>query len=99
MVYNFKVDCSSIPITIFVEDSYSQEYFLIYCYSTKRTSFKKSKIQITTNESDDYTVLRYGDFFREGHKIDYEDWIDLLKYLGYEVESKEISDEKMERMI
>lgn len=58
-----------------------------------------NKIQITTNESDDYTVLHYEDFFREGHRIDYDDWIDLLKYLGYEVECKEISDEEMERMI
>lgn len=56
------------------------------------------KIKLTTNESDDYTVLHYEDFFREGHRIDNDDWIDLLKYLGYEVECKEISDEKMERM-
>lgn len=58
-----------------------------------------NKIQITTNESDDYTVLHYEDFFREEHRIDYDDWMDLLKYLGYEVECKEISDEEMERMI
>lgn len=58
-----------------------------------------NKIQITTNESDDYTVLYYEDFFREGHRIDYDDWMDLLKYLGYEVEYKEASDEEMERMI
>ena len=55
-----------------------------------------NKIKLTT--SDDYTVLHYEDFFREGHRIDNDDWIDLLKYLGYEVECKEISDEKMERM-
>lgn len=41
MVYNFKVDCSSTPITIFVEDSCRQEYFLKYSYSRKCTSFKK----------------------------------------------------------
>ena len=57
-----------------------------------------NKIQITTNESDDYTVLHYEDFIREGLRIDYDDWIDFLKYLGYEVEYKEISDEEMERM-
>ena len=57
-----------------------------------------NKIQITTNESDDYTVLHYEYFIREGHRIDYDDWIDFLKYLGYEVEYKEISDEEMERM-
>ena len=58
-----------------------------------------NKIQITTNESDDYTILHYEDFFVEGHRIDNEDWIDLLKYLGYKVEYKEISDEEMERMM
>ena len=99
MVYNFKVDCSSIPITIFVEDSCRQEYFLKYSYSRKCTSFQKNKIQITTNESDDYTVLHYENFFREGYRIDYDDWIDLLKYLGYEIEYKEVLDEEMERMI
>ena len=56
-----------------------------------------NKIKLTT--ADDYTVLHYEDFFREGHRIDYDDWIDFLKYLGYEVEYKEISDEEMERMI
>lgn len=79
-------------ITIFVEGSCGQEYFLKYSYLTKRTSFKKNKIQITTNESDGYTVLRYKDFIREGHRIDYDDWMDLLKYLGYEIEYKEICD-------
>lgn len=58
-----------------------------------------NKIKLTTNESNDYTVLHYEDFFREGHRIDNDDWMDLLKYLGYEVECKEISDEEMERMI
>lgn len=33
-----------------------------------------------------------------GHRIDYYDWIDFLKYLGYEVEYKEISDEEMEEL-
>ena len=58
-----------------------------------------NKIQIATNESDDYIVLHYEDFFRKGYRIDYDDWIDLLKYLGYEVEYKEISDEGMEEML
>lgn len=58
-----------------------------------------NKIQIATNESDDYIVLHYEDFFRKGYRIDYDDWIDLLKYLGYEVEYKEISDEGMEKML
>lgn len=58
-----------------------------------------NKIQIATNESDDYIVLHYEDFFRKGYRIDYDDWIDLLKYLGYEVEYKEISDKEMEKML
>ena len=51
-----------------------------------------NKIKLTT--ADDYAVLRYEDFIREGHRIDYDDWLALLKYFGYEVEYKE-----MERMI
>lgn len=58
---------------------------------------KKNKIKLIT--ADGYAVLRYKDFIREGHRIDYDDWIDLLKYLGYEVEYKEISDEEMEEML
>lgn len=58
-----------------------------------------NKIKLKTNESDDYTVLHYEDFFREGHRIDNDDWMNLLKYLGYEVEYKEVLDEEMERMI
>ena len=57
-----------------------------------------NKIKFTTNESNDYAILQYEDFFREGHTIDEFDWMDLVKYLGYEVEHKEISDEEMERM-
>lgn len=100
MVYNFKVDCNSTPATIFVEDSFGQEYFLKYCYLTECMSFKKkkkNKIKLIT--ADGYAVLRYEDFIREGHRIDYYDWIDLLKYLGYEVEYKEISDEEMEELL
>lgn len=51
-----------------------------------------NKIQIITNKSDDYTVLHYENFFRKGYRIDYDDWIDLLKYLGYEVEYKEMEE-------
>ena len=56
-----------------------------------------NKIKLTV--ADEYAVLHYEDFIREGHRIDYDDWMDLLKYLGYEVECKEASDEEMERMI
>ena len=43
-------------------------------------------------------ILRYEDFERSGHRIELEDIEDLLKYLGYEVEYKEISDEEMEEL-
>lgn len=56
-----------------------------------------NKIKLTT--ADDYAVLRYEDFTREGHRIEDDDWLALLRYLGYEVEYKEASDEEMERMI
>lgn len=56
-----------------------------------------NKIKFTT--AGGWAVLHYEDFIREGHRIENFDWIDLLKYLGYEVEYKEASDEEMERMI
>lgn len=56
-----------------------------------------NKIKFTA--ADGYAVLRYEDFIREGHRIEDFDWLALLKYLGYEVEYKEASDEEMERMI
>lgn len=50
-----------------------------------------NKIKLTT--ADGYAVLHYEDFIREGHRIEGFDWLALLKYLGYEVEYKEASDE------
>lgn len=57
-----------------------------------------NKISIITCESGDWTILRYEDFERSGHRIELKDIEDLLKYLGYEVEYKEISDEEMEEL-
>lgn len=57
-----------------------------------------NKISIITCESGDWTILRYEDFEGSGHRIELEDIEDLLKYLGYEVEYKEISDEEMEEL-
>ena len=56
-----------------------------------------NKIKLIT--ADGYAVLQYEDFIREGHRIEDFDWLALLKYLGYEVEYKEASDEEMEQMI
>lgn len=64
----------------------------------KEGKISKEKIKLTTSESGECAILQYEDFFREGHVIAEFDWMDLLKYLGYEVEEKEISDEEMEEL-
>lgn len=64
----------------------------------KEGKISKEKIKLTTSESGEYAILQYEDFFREGHVIAEFDWMDLLKYLGYEVEDKEISYEEMEEL-
>lgn len=64
----------------------------------KEGEVTKDKIILTTNESGDWAILKYKDFKREGHQISDENWIDLLKCLGYEAEDKEISDEEMEKL-
>ena len=46
-----------------------------------------NKIKLTT--ADDYAVLHYEEFIREGHRIEDDYWLDLLKHLWYEVEYKE----------
>ena len=64
----------------------------------KEGKVTKDKIKLTTNESGDRAILKYKDFKREGHQIREYDWIDLLEYLGYKIEDKEISDEEMEEL-
>lgn len=64
----------------------------------KEGKVTKDKIKLTTNESGDWAILKYKDFKREGHQIREYDWIDLLEYLGYKIEDKEISDEEMEEL-
>lgn len=64
----------------------------------KEGEVTKDKIILTTNESGDWAILEYKDFKLEGHQIREYDWIDLLKYLGYKIEDKEISDEEMEKL-
>lgn len=64
----------------------------------KEEKIAKEKIKLTTNESGDWAILKYKDFKREGHQIREYDWIDLLEYLGYKIEDKEISDEEMEEL-
>lgn len=64
----------------------------------KEGKVTKDKIKLTTNESGDWAILKYKDFKREGHQIREYDWIDLLEYLGYKIEDKEISNEEMEKL-
>lgn len=64
----------------------------------KKGEVTKDKIILTTNESGDWAILEYKDFKLEGHQIKEYDWIDLLEYLGYKIEDKEISDEEMEEL-
>lgn len=64
----------------------------------KEEKVTKDKIKLTTNESGDWAILEYKDFKLEGHQIREYDWIDLLEYLGYKIEDKEISDEEMEEL-
>lgn len=55
-------------------------------------------IELITCQSGDWEVLQVNlgyDFICEGHKISNEDWIKLLKELGYRVTKKCLSDEVM----
>ena len=59
----------------------------------------KHKIELITNESGDWFVLKLNDeFFAEGHSIYDSEWLDLIKELNPNIEIKqtEISDEEME---
>ena len=59
----------------------------------------KRHIKLISNEGGDWEVLKVDsgeDFQEEGHSISNWDWIELLGFLGYNVEEIEISDEKME---
>ena len=57
-----------------------------------------NKVKITTNESGDWEIVQYEDFEIGNHRLDIEDWIEFLRYLGYVVVHKEVSDEEMEQM-
>ena len=59
----------------------------------------KPLIELITCESGDFEVLQVNlgeDFFCEGHRFSNQDWIRLLKELGYPVTKKCLSDENME---
>lgn len=59
----------------------------------------KPLIELITCETGDWEVLRVNlgeDFEVDGHSISNYTWIKLLKLLGHEVETREISEEDME---
>lgn len=71
-----------------------EDYFQL---DTKNNTPKR--ITITTNESGDWSILKYGDGFETGgHSLSNWAWSMLLRKLGYEVDVIEISDEEMERI-
>ena len=54
-----------------------------------------NKIKITRCESGDWEILECNGYRDSNHHIDY---VDFLRYLGYEVEEVEVTDEEMEDM-
>jgi len=59
----------------------------------------KPLIELIVCESGDWEVLQvnFGEDFKcEGHSISNYGWIGLLEVLGFEVETKKISDKDME---
>jgi len=59
----------------------------------------KPLIELITCKSGDWEVLRMNlgeDFLCDGHSISNQDWIHLLKELGFKVKTRCISDKNME---
>lgn len=60
---------------------------------------QKHKIELITNESGDWIILKLNDeFFAEGHSIYESEWLDLIKEINPDIQIKqiEITDEQME---
>lgn len=62
------------------------------------TKMASNTVKITTNESGDWGIVQYEDFEICNHRLNIEDWIEFLRYLGYAVDYKEVSDEEIEQM-
>lgn len=58
----------------------------------------RPRVQIISNESGDYKILRYDEFEASGHSLSKYDFKELLEYLGYDCDVEEISDEEMEEI-
>ena len=55
-------------------------------------------IKFIVNESDDWQIKSCGGLELSSHRLDKDDFIELLKYIGHEVEEVVISDEEMEEI-
>lgn len=55
-------------------------------------------IKFIVNESDDWQIMSCGGLELSSHRLDKDDFIELLKYIGHEVEEVVISDEEMEEI-
>lgn len=54
-------------------------------------------IKLVTNESGDWEMLLLnGEIYYEGHNIPTYAWLNLFRELGYDVSTKDLTDEKME---
>lgn len=54
-------------------------------------------VKLITNKSGDWEILSVdGVVFYKGHSIPNHIWLDLLKNMGNEIQTEEISDEDME---
>lgn len=58
----------------------------------------RPRVQIISNESGDWEILRCDEFEVSGHSLGKYDYKELLEYLGYDCDIEEISDEEMEEM-
>lgn len=49
-------------------------------------------------KSDDWEFVGYEGYKIDGHRLYVEDFEKLLRYLGYDIDVQEVSDEEMEEM-
>lgn len=58
----------------------------------------KPRIQIITNESGDWEILKCDEFKASYYRLDKYDFKELLEYLGYDCDIEMVSDEEMEEL-
>ena len=60
----------------------------------------KRKIEVISCENGEWEVVRIDkgrDFVASGHSIGTHQWVHLLRYLGFDVEEIELTEEEMEK--